>query len=1165
MHHRSYAFPLLAIAFVGLLLVAAVGDALAQNARITRITGQVTHRAGATGDFATSRVGVLLAPGSRVRTGANGRAEIAFPNGAVFRMSERTDLVIQSASSSRVSRGQIYARIVAGTAVQVGGATATAAVRGTTLELTVADDDTTTLTVGEGEVEFFNDLGRVTVLAAQQSMARPGEAPTRPIAVDPSSLMAWEATIENLMIEVEPPPQVDTDPQRLEEALTQRQAAVQAAPGDAAAQADLARVLLDLRRTDEALAAAQAAVAATPDVPEYRGVLGWALLQAGRAEEAGEAFAAAAGAEPGNAQWPTGQALAAMTADRTDEAAGLLSAAAQADPTAALPQAYLAAAQLRLGDLAAAADAAQAAVRLGPDQYAGYVYLAHVRLLQGDVAGAVQAGATATQLAPESSTARTALGTAHFFGGDLDAARPELEQAVALDPLSPRAHLSLAKLLAADGEIDRALEHGHAAVSMNPASAPARSTLGLLLLLSGDPWAAGEQFEQAVELDPELAEARTGWAQVLQRQGRFREAMGQQEVALSLDTDSASIQNNLGGVYAARGEFEPAIEHLQRAIDLQPGWGMPYANLALVYLEQAQYAEALAMGERAVELGERSPFVHTVLARIYGRQGRTDRALSELRAAVALDEDYPQAHYQLAKLYLEQDRSRDAVREILGALTYDPSAMLESRLYARSEITGRLGSYHVDGYISGQASDGRLSYFAGGMYEDSTVWREVNQDRTESFLEVIGGHQSDADRQLVLYGSWFDTDAGLPGPVTAASLGDPDDELSFRGWDALLAWRQRLSRDVTATLKYTWRESEFDFTNPGALSPGDATPFRQLSNDQSQQMPEVRVEARLDDNTRLRAGYAYQFSDEDRSGVVGAIDLDAEEVAFEPFAGSTSPDAQSAWFEVESQVSDQLSLLAGGRWGREEGGPDVSLPRLVALYRPDRSSWLALTLDPIFRSDIAELAPVEPLADPFGLRYLNFAEGGAARSWALRYQREAGPDGTITGALAWQDVEGLLIDTQDPSMTGLPARTLMGDGHRWVADVSCEHRLADGISGRLWVRWQDTEGDFPELALTDMAWPYVPEWQGGARVDYLDRAGWRVGLEGIWVGERPHDPQRTIIVPDYFVVNLNAQYQRNLHESYFIQVRNLTDENYQTWLGFPQAGVTIYGGVQYRH
>ncbi|MGD9498345.1 MAG: hypothetical protein AB7Y46_18780 [Armatimonadota bacterium] len=537
----------------------------------------------------------------------------------------------------------------------------------------------------------------------------------------------------------------------------------------------------------------------------------------------------------------------------------------------------------------------------------------------------------------------------------------------------------------------------------------------------------------------------------------------------------------------------------------------------------------------------------------------------QIRQAVALDPDYPQAHYQLSRLYLEQDRARDAVREVLGALTWDPSAMLESRLYARSEVTARVGSQHLDAHTSGQASEGRLSYFASGMYEDSTVWRPVNQDRTERFLEVMGGHQCNPERQLVFYSSWFDTDAGLPGPVTPGSVGDPDDRLSFTGCDALVAWRQRLSPDVSATLKYTYRNEELGIANPGALISPDTSPFRRLDNGVRYHMPEIRLEAGLDESSRLRAGYAWQFADEEQSGVVGVVDPDTAQTVFEPFASSRSPDTQSGWVEIERRVSDRLSVLAGGRWGREEGSAEVLLPKLVALYRPDPASWLALTLEPIFRTDIAELASVEPLADPFGLRYLNFTEGGAARSWTLRYQRAAGPEGTVTGALAWQDVEGLLIDTQDPSMTALAGRTLVGDGRHWIADASYEQWLGAGVTGRLWARWQDSEGDFPELALRDMPWPYVPEWQAGGRVDYLDRAGWRVGLEGIWVGERPHDPARTTIVPDYFVLNLNAQYQRTLHENYFIQVRNVTDQDYQGWLGFPQMGFTIYGGVQYRY
>ncbi len=1142
-------------------------DALAQNAKITRITGGVTHRVGATGSFIASRAGTQLPAGSRVRTDATGRAEVALPNGTVFRISERTDLVLESPSKAQVSRGQIYARVIAGTAVQIGGATATAAVRGTTLELEVGDDETTTLTVGRGEVAFFNALGSATVLAGQQSTARPGEAPSRPIAIDPSSLMAWEATVENLMLEFESPPQIGTDPQVLEQALPARQAAVEAHPTDAAAQAALARALLDLGRVDEALAAAEAGAEAAPDTAEYEGLLAWALLEVGRPEDAEGHFAAAAQAEPENSRWRTGRALVALAAGRTDEAIQLLHDAAQAAPDDALVQAYVAAALLRQGDLEAAADAAEAAVRLGPELYLGFVYLAHVRLLQSDLSEAVAAAARASELAPASSMAHAALGKAQFFGGDLEAARPELERAVELDPLSAAARLSYAKLLAADGELEDALAQARAAVSMDPESAPARSTLGLLLLLNHDPWAADEQFAQATELDPHLSEAHTGWAQALQRQGRFREAMAQQQAALSLDTDSASVRNNLGGIYASRGEFDTATEHLQSAIDLQPGWGLPHANLALVHLEQAQYAQALEMAERAVDLGERSPFVYTVLARTYARQGRIDQALAALRQAVALDPQYPQAHYQLSRLYLEQDRARDAVRAILSALTQDPSAMLESRLYARSEATAFAGSHetvHADAYSSGQASEGRLSYFASGMWEDSDGWR-TNQDSTEAFAEVLAGYQSSPASQLAFYGTWFDHQSGLPGPAAAGWAGDPDDELDFSGWDAMVAWRHRISHEATATLKLTARESSLRFDNPDALSPTDADPFRRLENEQSLLIPEIRLDAKADDLTRVMLGYAYQITDVDQSGIVGTRVPGADESAFETFAASSSPDVQTGWVECERLLSDRLSLLGGLHWGKVKGGPSTCSPRIVALYRPDRASSLAFTLDPIFRSDIAELAPVEPLADPFGLRYLNFTEGGIARSWALRYQRLTGSHGALTATVAYQDVEGLLIDGQDPSLTGLPLRVLMSDGHRLVADAAYEQWLADGITGRVWVRWQDTAGDFPEQARTDVGWPYAPEWQAGGRVDYIGRSGWRVGLEGIWVDDRRHDPGGAAVVSDYFVTNLTAQYQRNLHENYFVRIANLTDTDYQTWLGFPQPGLSIYAGMEYRH
>jgi len=846
----------------------------------------------------------------------------------------------------------------------------------------------------------------------------------------------------------------------------------------------------------------------------------------------------------------------------------LLQRAAQLAPDDPLPQAYLTAAYLRAGDLERAAASASEALLLGPDHYLANTYLAYVRLAQGKIDEALSAGSKAAQVAPQSALAHEALGTALLFAGSFPEARQELDRALELNDLSASTHLTLAKLMAAEDEIEAALAQARLAVSLNPQSAPARSTLGLLFLLNNDPERAGRQFEQALAADPSLSEARTGWGLVLTKRGRFQEALAEQKAAVSVDTDSASAHNNLGGVYASFGRMSLAMEHLDRAIQLQPDWGMPYANLALVHLEQNRFREALEAGERALALGERSPFVHTVLARIYMRQGRTDRALAELREAVALDAHYSQAHFQLSKLYVGQDRSRDAVREVLSAVTRDPSAMLETRLYARTENTLVGGSHdriRYDVHHSDMASEGRLSYFASGLLEDNDGFRAVNNHESQKFLELIVGHQSDPRRQLVLFSTFFDRTGGCPGPVTATSAGDSDDEQAFTGGDVVLAYRQRLSPKVTGTLKYSFRRNRLRFRNPDSLTGQDTNSFRELVNESSQHSPEFRVDADINEKYSLRLGYSHLWDEREQHGIAGAVDPGTGGTVFSPFAVRNTGETDTAWFEAEARLNDRFHLVVGDYWGRQNGTSSVLLPKVVAVYRPDRSTWWSFVANPIFRSDALELAPVEALADPRGLTYLNLTDGGAGRSYELRYQRQGSRSSTITTSLAYQRVRGLLVDVQAPELTGLPTRVLMDRGHRWVADAAYEQWLTDTLTGRVWVRRQSTRGQFFDAQVGGTEWPYAPKWQAGGRLDYIDTNGFRIGLETAWVGSRFHDPQNTQRVGGYPLVNLHIQYQPNLRQKYFVELANLTARDYETFAGFPAAGRTILAGAEYRY
>jgi len=235
------------------------------------------------------------------------------------------------------------------------------------------------------------------------------------------------------------------------------------------------------------------------------------------------------------------------------------------------------------------------------------------------------------------------------------------------------------------------------------------------------------------------------------------------------------------------------------------------------------------------------------------------------------------------------------------------------------------------------------------------------------------------------------------------------------------------------------------------------------------------------------------------------------------------------------------------------------------VYRPDQSTWWSLVAQPVFRTDALELAPVEALADPRGLTYLDFMEGGAGRSYELRYQRQGSQSSTITTSLSYQRVRGLLVDVQDPALTGLPARVLIDRGHRWVADTAYEQWLTDTVTGRVWVRWQSSRGGFPEAGVGDTEWPYTPNWQAGGCLDYIDANGYRIGLEAAWVGSRFHDPQNTQSVGGYPLVNLRLQHQPNLRQNYFISLTNLAGRGYETFAGFPQPGRTVLVGLEYRH
>ncbi len=165
---------------VGTLLFAAILPAAppAQPV-ITHREGDVTAKPSG-GEWVKAAVGMALAGGDQVKTGARSKAEISFPSGAM-RLYENTLVVIPSladragkkdVAQAAVENGSSLFRIApaAGTGFSVKTRHVTAGVKGTSFAVT-ADEERSRVTVYFGRVEIASAAGGPPVeLHANQSI-----------------------------------------------------------------------------------------------------------------------------------------------------------------------------------------------------------------------------------------------------------------------------------------------------------------------------------------------------------------------------------------------------------------------------------------------------------------------------------------------------------------------------------------------------------------------------------------------------------------------------------------------------------------------------------------------------------------------------------------------------------------------------------------------------------------------------------------------------------------------------------------------------------------------------------------------------------------------------------------------------------------------------------
>lgn len=653
---------LLATLFLGLALAWTPPAGAAELAgRLVLIEGQVAVRPAGTQIWQKARLHQNLVAGDMVRTGPNSRAAILCLDESQIKLNENTVMLLKSvAPSPRLRLGEIAPAAQAKEPGSIYGVqqgeiwlrnkkeefffeletpTVTATIRGTELNVRVQPDGTSSVILLEGDVKLSNPYGEVVLAAGEEGLARPGQAPTKRVLVQPADAVQWSLYYPGYFS------YRDLPLQALEEAGP-------TPGGSRALDALLGRgvTAYDQGRLEEAGNIAEQALAREPANPRALTLAGWVRLQRHRPDEALGFFQRVT--RPGTAA-VVGTALARYQVGDAVGAYLLMRSAYKPNPGPPLVTAMTGYFAMLLGKVEEARHLL-AAAGAGPSPVArvlAWCYLAQMDIVQNRKNEARSKADRALALNANSPLALLTRALVDISYFQLPAAQERLKKALKSDPGFVDAALYLARVYLGGDYFTKARRTADQALQQAPRDANVLSMAGFVNIVFRHYKRAQELFTRAIQEDPRLGEPHLGLAFC---QFRFRymdQALTQMLTATLLDPRISTYQSELGKAFYQVHAFDKALATWNYAAKLDPKDPMPHFYQGVALTDLNRPGEAVQSINRSIALND-------------------NRAV--FRSRLLLDRDLSVRNFNLARAYRQLDLGEWARSKAITAVKLDP-------------------------------------------------------------------------------------------------------------------------------------------------------------------------------------------------------------------------------------------------------------------------------------------------------------------------------------------------------------------------------------------------------------------------------------------------------------------------------------------------------------
>jgi len=764
-------------------------------------------------DWVPAQLNQMLAEGNSIRTYQQSRAAVLLSDETQLKLNANTELQIRSSnrSSSLISRiaasgarseqsilnvgaGQVYVRAKKTPArVQVNTPAVTAAIRGTEFDILVRPDGETVTTVLEGSVDYRNEFGAIIVNSGEQGTARPGQAPTKTVILNPEDAVQWTLFYTAAASARDYP------------FLMGPAAAAAALRSPVADPVRKAMLLHDAGQLDEALTAVQDGRS-----PEADLVRGWIFLEQNRIPDAVAAFERA-----GNlSRAKLGLAMAYSRAGEFDRA---LTYVEGADTDELRLQAATLA--LLSGDVPAAMQELNAVAEGGSSGGLRQSLLATVYLTQNRKDDALKAAEEAVRLNPDSPSTHVTLSRVQQAFFDLPEARKAAERAFALDPDFIDARIQLARLLFGEGLTSRAETIIDGALALAPEEAGANSLMGFIALARGHSDEAESFFAKAIARDSSLADPRLGLGILKMRRNEHFDAAAEFLAATTLEPRLSLYQSYLAKAFYELKQFDQAFTSVDTAVKLDPRDPTPHFYSGVFLDDLNRPGEAVRAFEQSIRLNDnravyRSRFLldqdraarNVNLAKSFSRLGLSEWGNSEAVLSELDDPANSSAHLFLANTFLNlPGRTLAAGSELLltrllapvnanSFNTFNDYTTLFDLPRVYWGVGGTYGSYDsFGGDVVSTGGNSRIAFNLAFDYSREGGFREVNDEARRytsvNFVKIALSPESDL---LLSYSNQQSNEGDVGSQVLVNELNDPNRTSFVRTQRAEIGYHRRL-------------------------------------------------------------------------------------------------------------------------------------------------------------------------------------------------------------------------------------------------------------------------------------------------------------------------------------------------------------------------------------